>query len=55
MTKKEAMMKLKGDFRNAVTATKMKNVKELYAEVKNLDLGDNDNVPENVEQRISNV
>ena len=55
MTKKEAMVKLKGTWRTAQSTTKMKAVKDLYTEVKNLDIPDTAQVPANVEQKVSNV
>lgn len=55
MTKKEAMVKLKGAWRTAQSTTKMKAIKDLYMEVKNLDAPDTAQVPANVEQKVSNV
>lgn len=55
MTKKEAMVKLKGAWRTAQTTTKMKVVKDLYTEVKNLDTPDSAQIPANVEQKVTSV
>lgn len=55
MTKKEAMAKLKAEWRVAPTATKMKSVKTLYSEVKNLNILDSELVPIDVEKKISNI
>ena len=55
MTKKEAIVKLKGAWRTAQSTTKMKAVKDLYTEVKSLDILDTAQIPANVEQKVSNV
>lgn len=55
MTKKEAVIKLKGEWRAAQTATKMKAVKALYNEVKVLEIADNEQLPPSIEQKVTNV
>lgn len=55
MTKKEAIFKLKGEWRAAQTATKMKAVKALYTEVKALAIADNAQLPPAIEQKITSV
>ena len=55
MTKKEAIVKLKGEWRAAQTATKMKAVKALYNEVKAMDIADNEKLPHSVEQKVTGV
>lgn len=55
MTKKEAIVKLKGEWRDAQTATKMKAVKAIYNEVKAMDVADNEQLPSSVEQKVINV
>lgn len=55
VTKKEAIIKLKGEWRAAQTATKMKVVKALYNEVKAMDMADNEQLPPSVEQKVSSV
>ena len=55
MTKKEAISKLKSEWKAAPTATKMKSVKTLYNEVKNLNILDSELVPIDVEKKVSNI
>ena len=55
MTKKEAIVKLKSEWRAAQTATKMKAVKALYTEIKALEIADNDKLPSAVEQKVTSV
>ena len=55
MTKREAITKLKAEWRTAPTTTKMKTVKALYTEVKNLDITDSELIPEAVEKKIISI
>lgn len=55
MTKKEAIAKLKGEWRAAQTTTKMKAVKALYNEIKAMDVADNEQLPPMVEQKVTSV
>lgn len=53
MKKKDALTVLKRQFMDTNTPTsKMKDIKELYKEIKSLVLADNDNIPRNIENKF---
>lgn len=56
MTKKEALMKLKSMFRNPTLPThKLKLVRDLYSEIKDLKTIDDANIPKDLEFRVASL
>lgn len=56
MTKKEALAKLKALFRNPSLAThKLKEVRKLYSQVKDLSTLENSNIPKDLEFRVASL
>jgi hypothetical protein len=55
MTKKESMTKLKSAFHDVVSANRLKGIKSTYSKVKNLEIGDDDNIPANLEKEVNEL
>ena len=56
MTKKESLVKLKKLFRDPlISISKLKEVRDLYNEIKNLSVADNADIPKEQEQKIASL
>lgn len=56
MTKKEALLRLKVAFRNPNLAThKLKEVRDLYSEIKELSISENTSVSKQLETKVKTI
>lgn len=56
MTKKEALLKLKVTFRNPNLSTyRLKEVRDLYSEIKGLTISDNTSVSKDLEYKVKSM